>query len=65
MDLIRSCLATSRPHVDLLVTERNMKSAVVENSWISEAIALGSSILADSVTSSANDLAWLGPFVIG
>ncbi|MFW9257797.1 type 2 lanthipeptide synthetase LanM [Nostoc sp. CALU 546] len=60
MDLIRSCLATSRPHVDLQVTERNMKSAVVENSWISEAIALGSSILADSVTSSANDLAWLG-----
>lgn len=60
MDLIRSCFATSRHHVDLLVTERNVKSAVAGNSWIQEAIALGSSILADSVTSSANDLAWLG-----
>lgn len=59
MDMIRSCLATSRPHVEL-VTEGDVKSAVAGNSWIQEAIALGSSILADAVTSSAQDLAWLG-----
>lgn len=66
IDLIRSCFATGRykakqpTNMEISVAQLNLKSTFGKNFWLEQAIDIGSSILANALTSSAGDVAWLG-----